>query len=153
MIIKSLPEKLSRLIVAGSVGKGRGEKMPSFYLDLAAGREKSEVEYLNGAIVRFAERYQLPAPVNRILTNILVDIVNGKRKWKDFQRSPQTLLTEIKKETIWEIRSFFLYTSGHYLQFFVTVLPFKEFIDRVQRGQTINIQNFQFIQERIGFRE
>jgi 2-dehydropantoate 2-reductase len=99
-VIKNLPEKLSRLIVAGSVGKGRGEKMPSFYLDLAAGREKSEVEYLNGAIVRFAERYQVPAPVNRLLTSILVDIVNGKRKWKDFQKSPQALLTEIKKETI-----------------------------------------------------
>jgi 2-dehydropantoate 2-reductase len=98
--IKHLPEALSRVIVAGSVGKGRGDKLPSFYLDLAAGRPQSEVDYLNGAIVRFAERYQMQAPVNRVLTRILEDIVHGKQAWETYQHNPQKLMQEIIKETI-----------------------------------------------------
>jgi len=99
-VIANLPEALSRRIVAGSVGKGRGEKMPSFYLDLAAGREKSEVEYLNGAIVRYGDRYKCPTPINRALTRILEEIVAGKRSWSAYKNAPEVLLSEIENEAV-----------------------------------------------------
>jgi len=42
-----LPAFLSRPLMVNAVGGGRGEKMPSFNIDLHAGRGKSEVEWLN----------------------------------------------------------------------------------------------------------
>jgi 2-dehydropantoate 2-reductase len=99
-VMKNLPESISRLVVSGSVGKGRGDKMPSFFIDLAAGRLQSEVDYLNGAIVRFGERYDVPVPVNRALTRILTEIVEGKRDWQDYNHNPEKLLSEIKAATI-----------------------------------------------------
>ncbi|MBI9048299.1 MAG: ketopantoate reductase family protein [Anaerolineaceae bacterium] len=99
-VMKNLPEMISRPIVAGSVGKGRGDKMPSFYIDLAAGRPNSEVNYLNGAIVRYGERYNVPVPVNRALNRILTEIVEGKRNWQDYDHKPEKLLGEIKAATI-----------------------------------------------------
>jgi ketopantoate reductase len=52
--IQQLPLVISRSILAKAVGGGRGGKMPSFHIDLHAGRKKSEVDFLNGAVVRMA---------------------------------------------------------------------------------------------------
>jgi 2-dehydropantoate 2-reductase len=99
-VMKNMPEAISRPVVAGSVGKGRGDKMPSFFIDLAAGRPKSEVHYLNGAIVRYGERFDVPVPVNRALTRILGEIVDGTRNWQDYNHNPEKLLSEIKAATV-----------------------------------------------------
>ena len=44
--------------------------MPSMMLDMLAGRP-SEIDALNGALVREAERVGLPAPVNAFLTQMV----------------------------------------------------------------------------------
>ena len=41
------------------------------------GRTRSEVGYLNGAVVRFGQQAGVPAPVNRLLTDTLERIVRG----------------------------------------------------------------------------
>lgn len=99
-VIKNLPESISRRVVAGSVGKGRGDKLPSFYLDLAAGKPQSEVDYLNGAIVRLADKMQVAVPVNKTLTKVLEDIVAGKVDWQIYRHHPELLQQEINKETV-----------------------------------------------------
>ena len=46
------------------VGSGRGAKMPSFHIDLMSKRGLSEVDYLNGAVVRFGMKAGIDTPVN-----------------------------------------------------------------------------------------
>lgn len=95
-LFKKLPFGLSRLIMKRSMIKGRGEKMPSFYLDVQSGRGKSEVGYLNGAVVRFAKKAGLPAPVNAVLNNILSGIVAGSIDPDQYNQSPSKFLEQFK---------------------------------------------------------
>jgi 2-dehydropantoate 2-reductase len=73
-IVEKFPLSISKLILKKSISGGRGGKMPSFYLDLKSNRKKSEVDYLNGAVVRFGEDVNIPAPVNKKLTEILTQL-------------------------------------------------------------------------------
>jgi 2-dehydropantoate 2-reductase len=74
-----------------SVGGGRGGKMPSFHIDLHAGRAKSEIEWLNGAVVRYGEKFGIPTPVNKKLTGILIDLTNGEIPLSGFHGQPEKL--------------------------------------------------------------
>jgi 2-dehydropantoate 2-reductase len=74
---------------------GRGGKKPSLYLDLLKGKAKSEVDFLNGAIVEHAHHLGLQAPVNCALHHTLSAIVSGEASWTAFQRQPQKFLTQV----------------------------------------------------------
>ena len=52
-----LPLWMSKPFLSRATGAGRGDKMPSFHIDLYSGRGKSEVEYLHGAVVRAGENF------------------------------------------------------------------------------------------------
>ena len=66
--------------------------MPSFHIDLHAGRKKSEVEWLQGAVVRHGETTGVPTPVNRLLTETLLGMVRGEIPVEEFSRQPEKLL-------------------------------------------------------------
>lgn len=91
--IKYLPESLSKPFIQRSIGRGRGGKMPSFHIDLYSGRGKSEVDYLNGAVVRFGERVGIDTPVNRMLTEVLTGLINGSINKSAFSRNPEKLIS------------------------------------------------------------
>ena len=90
--IDNLPLWLSRIFLTRIVGKGRGKKMPSFHIDLHSGRGQSEVDYLNGAVVRFGERLGLPTPVNRWLNQTLLDITLEKLSLDSYSRQPEKFI-------------------------------------------------------------
>jgi 2-dehydropantoate 2-reductase len=90
--IQRLPLWASRPLLARAVGKGRGGKMPSFYIDLYSGRGKSEVEYLNGAIVAYGKKLNLPTPANQLLTDTLSGLTNGEIPIERFAHQPDRLL-------------------------------------------------------------
>lgn len=94
-IVMRLPLALSRPLLARSVGAGRGGKMPSFHIDLAAGRKQSEVEYLNGAVVRYGEKYHVNTPVNKVLTETLLAMTAGSITREFFAHQPEKLLSQI----------------------------------------------------------
>lgn len=73
----NLPPWLSQLFISRYAGKGRGRKMPSFHIDLHSGRGKSEVDYLNGAVVRFGEQMSIPTPVNHWLNTTMLKLSQG----------------------------------------------------------------------------
>ena len=77
-LVNRLPPDVSRIVLARVAGSGRGEKMPSFHIDLHSGRHRSEVDYLNGAVVRHGKAAGVPTPVNRILTDTLTALVTGR---------------------------------------------------------------------------
>lgn len=87
-----LPLWMSKPLLARSAGSGRGAKMPSFHIDLHAGREKSEVEYLHGAVVRAGERFGVPTPVNRVLTDTLMALTRKEIPLDEFAHQPEKLL-------------------------------------------------------------
>ena len=87
-----LPAFLSRPLMIKAVGGGRGSKMPSFHIDLHAGRGRSEVEWLNGAVVRFGGKYRVRTPVNALLTETLLSLTNGRVALSEFSHQPEKLL-------------------------------------------------------------
>ena len=87
-----LPGFLARPVMMKVVGGGRGGKMPSFHIDLHAGRKKSEIEYLQGAVVRYGEKSGIPTPVSRVLTETLLALVHGDIPITEFSRRPERLI-------------------------------------------------------------
>ncbi len=87
-----LPPLLARRVLVKVVGGGRGGKMPSFHIDLHAGRRKSEVEWLQGAVVRYGEKFGVPTPVSRLLTETLLAMVRGEIPITEFSRQPEKLI-------------------------------------------------------------
>lgn len=92
----NLPTSLARPLMVSAVGGGRGGKMPSFHIDLHAGRGKSEVEWLNGAVVRFGEKLGVPTPVNRQLNRILSALTRAEIPLTEFSGQPEKLLETIQ---------------------------------------------------------
>ncbi len=88
-IVEKFPLSISKLILKKAISGGRGGKMPSFYLDLKSNRKKSEVDYLNGAVVRFGKYANIPVPVNEKLTEILTQLTIGNISQMEFDLQPE----------------------------------------------------------------
>ena len=89
--IRKLPDDLSMHLLSGLLGDRRGNKKSSFYLDLMSGKKVGEVEYLNGAVVRYGVRLGIPTPVNRLLTQTLTALINGEYRADRFDHQPEKL--------------------------------------------------------------
>ena len=94
-LIKYLPFWLSQPILSRMIGGGRGEKMPSFHIDLYGGRGQSEVNQLNGAVVRAGENFQIPTPVNSFLSDTLLALINGDLPLETFTRGTEEFLSKL----------------------------------------------------------
>jgi 2-dehydropantoate 2-reductase len=92
LALNLLPAKLSQPFVKQAIGKGRGAKMPSFHIDLYSGRTKSEVEFLNGAVVRYGQKLSVPTPANRFLNETLQALVEGKTDKSEYAHQPEKLM-------------------------------------------------------------
>ena len=90
-----MPLWLSKPLLGRAAGTGRGSKMPSFHIDLHSGRGKSEVEYLHGAVARAGEKCNVPTPVNKVLTEILVALTNKEIPLEEFAHKPEKLLSKV----------------------------------------------------------
>ena len=93
-----LPGFVARPLMVKAVGGGRGGKMPSYYIDLHAGRKQSEVEWLHGAVMRHGEKLGVPTPVARVLTGTLLAMVRGEIPIAEFSRQPEKLIAMAAKK-------------------------------------------------------
>jgi 2-dehydropantoate 2-reductase len=91
-LLRGLPDSVLRRPVGYFVLGGRGGKMPSLYVDLSRGKGRSEVRWLNGAVVRAAATLALPVPANQVLYESLSAVVEGQESWDRFRNQPATLL-------------------------------------------------------------
>ena len=90
-----LPLWLSKPLLSRAAGSGRGDKMPSFHIDLHSGRGKSEVDFLHGAVVRAGENTGVPTPVNKLLTETLLALTNGEITLEKYAHQPERLLAQL----------------------------------------------------------
>jgi 2-dehydropantoate 2-reductase len=95
-IIDHLPLAISQPISYLAMGKGRGNKMPSFHIDLYHGQTRSEVSYLNGAVARAGAELGISTPVNQKLTEILEGLASGKTSKEAYADRPEKLISAIK---------------------------------------------------------
>lgn len=95
--VKRLPRALLKPGLSKLVADGRGDKMPSFHIDLTIGKGKSEVVYHNGAIAKVGKELGVPAPVNAALTDILWKLTLEKLDWREFNGRPTRLIQEVKR--------------------------------------------------------
>ena len=68
--------------------------MPSFYIDLHAGRRDSEVEFLNGAVARYADALGIAAPVNHAYYEILTKLAAGELPLDSYKKNPKQFRKE-----------------------------------------------------------
>jgi 2-dehydropantoate 2-reductase len=94
-LARLLPSVWLRSVLAPQVARGRGRKMPSFHVDLSQGKRRTEVAWLNGAVVAAAEGAGLAAPVNHALALTLDDIAAGRTPWDYYRRRPERLLAAV----------------------------------------------------------
>jgi len=90
-----LPLWLSKPLLGRAAGAGRGDKMPSFHIDLHSGRGKSEVDYLHGEVARAGVKFNVLTPVNKILTETLLALTNKDIPLEEFAHKPQKLLAKM----------------------------------------------------------
>lgn len=95
-----LPLWLSRPFLSRAAGAGRGNKMPSFYIDLRSGRGKSEVDYLHGEVVRAGVQFHVPTPVNKMLTETLMALVCKEVPLDEFAKQPEKIWSKVESAVL-----------------------------------------------------
>ena len=97
--VNLLPEQITQPLLRKMVGGGRGGKMPSFHIDLHSGKGESEVDQLNGAVVRVGEKFGRPMPVNQTLNSILLDLIKGIQPLERYANKPDKLIEQVYLNT------------------------------------------------------
>ena len=95
--INRVPKPLLKPIISRLVASGRGDKMPSFHIDLTARVGKSEVIYHNGAIAKAGMENGVPTPVNAALTDVLWKLTRDELDWREFDGKPSRLMAEVRR--------------------------------------------------------
>ncbi|MCW3158537.1 ketopantoate reductase family protein [Micropruina sonneratiae] len=90
-----LPRFIAQPALTRALGAGRGDKMPSFHIDLHGGRGRTEVSFLNGAVARHGEAAGVPTPVNALLTSTLEALSAGDLPIDTYRHDPDALLARL----------------------------------------------------------
>lgn len=91
------PRFLLKAVMTGMVVSGRGEKMPSFHIDLYRDKGKSEVVYHNGAIADAGAALGIATPVNRCLNDTLMGMTLHEIDPAEFDHNPTRLVTQLAR--------------------------------------------------------
>lgn len=86
------PAVISQPLLRQALGSGRGGKMPSFHIDLHQARGRSEVDFLNGAVVRFGQKFDVPTPLNHFYNQTLLALTDGRLRIDAFDHDPEAFL-------------------------------------------------------------
>jgi 2-dehydropantoate 2-reductase len=90
-----LPVPIIQPFLQRIVSFGRGNKLPSLHYDI--GRGRSEIYWLNGAIVREGARLGVPTPANTVLTETMRSLVDGREDPAQFRDRPDELLMRARQ--------------------------------------------------------
>ncbi|HET8627540.1 MAG TPA: 2-dehydropantoate 2-reductase [Thermomicrobiales bacterium] len=91
----ALPAPLARRLLAPRVARGRGDKMPSLWLDLTAGKGRSEIAWLNGAVAAEGARLGVATPVNAALARLVAEAAADPAVLATYRGRPDRLLAAV----------------------------------------------------------
>lgn len=95
--VRRMPKFLLKPLLTRLVAGGRGDKMPSFHIDLSAGKKKNEVIYHNGAVAKAGQKVGTPTPVNWTLTTVLMKLARGEVDWREYNGNAGRLLKDVRR--------------------------------------------------------
>jgi 2-dehydropantoate 2-reductase len=95
-LIRYAPKALIRPILRSQIGGARGGKLPSLHIDLHGGKGRSEVGWLNGAVVRKGAEVGVAAPVNQVLADVLSGPVADPGKISAWRGNHAQLLAAVE---------------------------------------------------------
>ncbi len=90
------PQFIAQPVMGSRVVSGRAGKPPSLQLDLEQGKNRSEVTFLNGAVVRQGAKDEVPTPANRAITETLEELARGDISRDDYSGHPEALLNRAR---------------------------------------------------------
>lgn len=93
--LRWMPQGMFKGLLTRQVSKGRGDKMPSFQIDLSSGKDQNEVEFHNGAVAKYGQQLGIATPINSILTEMLTGIAQGELSWEQFDGDVRAFLTAV----------------------------------------------------------
>jgi 2-dehydropantoate 2-reductase len=92
-----LPSPVARTILRFAVGGGRGGKDPSLRLALGASAERTEVDWLNGAVSRTGTELGMETPVNRALTELVTQAASHSDVRNRLRGRPEAVVEAIRQ--------------------------------------------------------
>ena len=92
----SLPVPILHRLLPRLAGGGRSGKRPSLQVDLERGRRQSEVEFLNGAVVRAGLELGVAVPANALIYRTLAAMVEGTIPREAYLHNPHSLLAPLR---------------------------------------------------------
>lgn len=92
----TLPITVSQRLLGRKLAGGRGGKSPTMRSDLARGRGKTEVDYLNGAVVQLGKSVGVPTPVNATLSETVRRLAKHPADRNEYRQNPGALLALLR---------------------------------------------------------
>jgi 2-dehydropantoate 2-reductase len=96
--VTALPTPLAKLLLASRIAGARGRKPPSLLLDLRAGKGRTEVDVLSGAVAAAGRKAGVAVPVNAAFSRVLSDIAHMPQLWAKYRERPAALAAEVEAE-------------------------------------------------------
>lgn len=90
--VRALPAALLQPVMHRLARSGRGAKLPSLLIDLNAGRPRSEIDDLNGAVSRHGRSAGVATPVNDALTRVVQGLTSGADDRSEWRRQIDRLV-------------------------------------------------------------
>lgn len=95
-LLDGLPLTALHRLLPYLVAHGRGGKPPSLQVDLERGLRESEVEYLNGAVVRTGRELGVAVPANALIYRTLSAMAQGSIPRDAYVANPHSLLAPLR---------------------------------------------------------
>lgn len=96
--LTQLPSKLTQTVFVRTIVQARAGRRPSLHAELVRKR-KSEIEFLNGAVVREGKKVGVPAPINHALCELVQGIARGAIPWSEYRGQTDRLIERIRQES------------------------------------------------------
>ena len=95
-LIRYAPLALIRPVLRKQIGGARGGKLPSLHIDLYNNKGKSEVRWLNGAVAEKGKAVGVATPVNALLTETLLRLVEHPEDRSNWQGAHDQLWATVQ---------------------------------------------------------
>ncbi|MCC6454442.1 MAG: ketopantoate reductase family protein [Caldilineaceae bacterium] len=92
-LIRRAPNALLRGILRRQVRGARGDKLPSLHIDLHQGKRKSEIGWLNGAVVVRGQEVGISTPINALLTDTVTALLADPQQQESWRGNVEKLVT------------------------------------------------------------